>query len=283
MRSSKLEADTRNASRSGGSSMYALRTRASRIATALRYSAWRRWRRFVCLARSAVSCFRRACSDESSVSSEDTLASAESTAAWASSSSATTAESWEVSTPSCEFAWAISAWRAAMRASTAAFSPAGSSAAAGPTATSAATSPTRARDRRPIALVSLTHRSTLLRLAGQRLERRSHVPAKRADLCAIVLVRDGSGAMVELELLQRCERAVALLEQLEPASLVVVELVERVDSGSGSRRKGSATATTHATASAAPSRSAKVNASPEGRPRKLARRASAARACRATA
>ena len=74
--------------------------------------------------------------------------------------------------------------------------------------------------------------------AGQRLERRRHVPAKRADLCAVVLVGDGAGAVVELELLQRRERAVALLEQREPPPLVVVELVERVRLGLGLPQEG---------------------------------------------
>ena len=55
-----------------------------------------------------------------------------------------------------------------------------------------------------------------------------HVSAERSDLGTVVLVGDRAGAVLELELLERGERAIALLEQLEPSPLVLVEVVERV-------------------------------------------------------
>jgi len=160
-------------------------------------------------------------------------ASASATADCALSSSATTAESCDVRTPSCALDCAMSDCSAAMRVSTAAFSSAGSSADAGATATSERTSPRRASRRRPIGLVSPTDRSTLPRVALERLQSRRDVAPENADLRAVVLVRHGPGAMVELELLERRERAIALLEQLEMTELALAKVVERVGLGLG--------------------------------------------------
>ena len=87
--------------------------------------------------------------------------------------------------------------------------------------------------RRPIPLVSLIGWSTLPRLAPERLQRRGHVAAKRPELRAVVLVRDGARPMLELELLERSERAISLLEELEPVPFRVVQIIERVRLGLG--------------------------------------------------
>src|SRR5437667_1511160 len=55
-------------------------------------------------------------------------------------------------------------------------------------------------------------------------------PAQRADELRVVLVGDLSGAVVELQLLQRGESAVAFLRELEPTPLELVRLDEPVTS-----------------------------------------------------
>lgn len=54
-----------------------------------------------------------------------------------------------------------------------------------------------------------------------------------ADEGAIVLVGHRPRAVVELELLQRRERTIPLLEELQPSTLRLVDLVQRVGVGLG--------------------------------------------------
>ena len=94
----------------------------------------------------------------------------------------------------------------------------------------------------------------------ERLQRGRRARAERRRP-AVVLVRDLARAVVELELLERPERPVALLEQREPPLLERVEPARRSSSAaSGSRRNGRATTRTRATASSAPSTSASGHA-----------------------
>src|SRR5205823_5855602 len=58
-------------------------------------------------------------------------------------------------------------------------------------------------------------------------------PPQRPHLEAVVLVRDLARAVVELELLQRCQRSVPLLREREPPALELARLVEGV-----ARRRG---------------------------------------------
>src|SRR5581483_1775644 len=58
-----------------------------------------------------------------------------------------------------------------------------------------------------------------LRSELERPQRLRRPPAKRPDELAVVLVRDLPRAVVELELLQRGQRAVALLLELEAPAL----------------------------------------------------------------
>ena len=257
IRSSKLDADTRNASRSGGSSMYAVRTRASRIATALVYSASKpfeparlRWRGAPS-ARSRRSC----CADKLGLERDDR---------WPRRSDrglgvldlrrrrprAGRSGRLPVRSPGRSLPGERRCGRRLPPSR-----PPDRPLRQAPTATSARTSPTRASG-------SPSHRSSFAHRQARpssdsrakRLERRSDVAAKRADLRAVVLVGDRSRAMVELELPQRGERTVALLEQLEPPSLVLVETRRARRTRARARAgTGSATTTTHATASAAPS------------------------------
>ena len=62
----------------------------------------------------------------------------------------------------------------------------------------------------------------------ERAQRLRRPLPQRPDEVAVVGVRDLAGAMVELELLQRGERTVALLCQLEPALLELVRRREPV-------------------------------------------------------
>ena len=82
---------------------------------------------------------------------------------------------------------------------------------------------------------------------------------QRADELAVVLVRDLAGAVVELELLQRGERAIALLGERQPPLFQLVRPGERVVLRLRARA-GKARATKHdeATASTAPTTSAAV-------------------------
>ena len=73
---------------------------------------------------------------------------------------------------------------------------------------------------------SSRHRSAVARRA--RAARGRGRAAQRADERAVVLVVDLAGAVVELELLQRGERAVALLDQREPPLLGGRRRVEAV-------------------------------------------------------
>src|SRR5438876_11347341 len=56
----------------------------------------------------------------------------------------------------------------------------------------------------------------------------SGAAAERTDEPAIVLVGDLAGAMVELELLQRCECAVAFLGECKAALLELVRSIESI-------------------------------------------------------
>ncbi len=71
----------------------------------------------------------------------------------------------------------------------------------------------------------------LRRLSGTQVKRahclRRSLP-QRADELAVVVVRDLPGTVVELELFQRGERAVAFLCKLEPALLELVRRREPV-------------------------------------------------------
>src|SRR6266536_2922748 len=62
----------------------------------------------------------------------------------------------------------------------------------------------------------------------QRTQGLRRPPAQRPDELAVVLVGDLAGAMVELELLQGRQRAVALLRELQPAALELIGLAEPV-------------------------------------------------------
>src|SRR6185503_15743245 len=62
----------------------------------------------------------------------------------------------------------------------------------------------------------------------QRAQRLGHTRAQRPDELQVVLVRDLARPMVELELLERRERAVTLLRELERAPLEGARLVETV-------------------------------------------------------
>src|SRR5918995_6366513 len=115
-----------------------------------------------------------------------------------------------------------------MRASTAAFSLSGVWAAAAAASTSEIASAKTANRRRPMSLVSPIGGPTLPGFSPERLQRRGNVASQWADLRPVVLVGDRPGPVLELELLERRERAVARLEQVEPPALVLVELVEDV-------------------------------------------------------
>ena len=146
---------------------------------------------------------------------------------------------------------AISACSAAMRASTAAFSSAGSSAAAGPTSDERQRRARRGRaDRRPIGS-SFAHRQVdpPPTRGLERLQRRGHVPAKRADERAVVLVGDlpvrwsNSSSFSAASARSRSSASSSRRRSSSSSSS------SASDSGSGSRRNGSATTTTQATAS----------------------------------
>ena len=108
--------------------------------------------------------------------------------------------------------------------------------------------------------------------------RRRPRAAQRADERAVVVVVDLAGAVVELELLQRGERVVALLDQQQPLLLGLGRRVETVVVGAGRRRNGSATSRTATPRSARPGRARSCSREREPRDR-----AAAARARRATA
>ena len=67
----------------------------------------------------------------------------------------------------------------------------------------------------------------------ERAQRLGRLASQRPHERAVVLVRDLPGAVVELELLERPERAVAALGQLEPPPVDLVRLVEHVAAGIG--------------------------------------------------
>ena len=75
-------------------------------------------------------------------------------------------------------------------------------------------------------------------------------PAERAYQRLVVLVRDGSSPVVELELLERSKRSIAR-STCQAAPLGLVDSSRLSDTESGSLRNGIATATTHRTASRA--------------------------------
>src|SRR5262245_36483541 len=77
-------------------------------------------------------------------------------------------------------------------------------------------------------LLLLLGRCLLRREPVERAQRLGRLPAERADERAVVLVRGRARAVVELEFLQRRERAVALLEQREPPYLGLVADVQLV-------------------------------------------------------
>ena len=116
----------------------------------------------------------------------------------------------------------------------------------------------------------------------ERLQRRRSLTPQRPDLRAVVVVGDRPGPVVELELLECGERAVARLERARDDAARPASSSSRAsESGSGSRRNGSATTTTQATASAAASSKASVNGSP-GVPTSLAACATSRRCSRAS-
>lgn len=65
----------------------------------------------------------------------------------------------------------------------------------------------------------------------ERSQRLGRLPSKRADEAAVVLVRDLADAMIELELLEGGEGAVARLSELEAAPVELVRLLEDVPIG----------------------------------------------------
>src|SRR6266545_2272840 len=67
-----------------------------------------------------------------------------------------------------------------------------------------------------------------LRPRLERSERLGRLTAERADERAVVLVRDLAASVVELELLERAERPVAALQQLDLAPFELARLVEAV-------------------------------------------------------
>ena len=69
----------------------------------------------------------------------------------------------------------------------------------------------------------------------ERLQRVGGAASQRTDERAVVLVGHLARAVVELELLQRGERAVALLDELEPPSLQHVGLVDSIVLGRRAR------------------------------------------------
>ena len=213
---------------SGGSSMYAARTRASRMATPCRTRPGGA-RAAGSASRAALRAARAGCARiESSASSAPTAASASSTAACALSTSAATAESCDVRTPSCAFDCAMSALQ-------------GRDARVDCRLLVRGIVRCRRRDddqrenepeegeQSPSHRSSFAHRQVdPPRNRARAPEARRDVAAEHADLRAVVLVGDRARAVVELELLEGRERAVARLEQLEPTDLVLVEFVERV-------------------------------------------------------
>src|SRR5688572_26678585 len=120
-----------------------------------------------------------------------------------------------------------------MRASTVAFSLSGVCAEAAVASANASTRQTTAEARRAIPLFSPMPGSTLPGIAVECLQRRGHVAAQRADLRPVVHVRDRARPVLELELLERPQRPVSLLEELEPAPFVLIELVELIRLGLG--------------------------------------------------
>ncbi len=117
-------------------------------------------------------------------------------------------------------------------------------------------------------------------------ERLAGLPPERADERPVVLIRDLACPVVELELLQRRQSAIALLDEAQPGLLVRTRACPAASSRPGAgRRSGRATKTTHATASRAPRARARISATRRARPRprrRSVRRAVAARARRAT-
>jgi hypothetical protein len=86
-----------------------------------------------------------------------------------------------------------------------------------------------------LAMRADTRLGVRLRPRVERPERLRGAPAQRTDERAVVLVRHLAGAVVELELLQRRQRAVPLLDELEPPALERVRLVEPVVLGRRAR------------------------------------------------
>ena len=77
----------------------------------------------------------------------------------------------------------------------------------------------------------------------QRLHRPGSLGPQRRDESAVVLVRDLAGAVVELELLQRIERTVSLLDERQPLPPALVQRpsLSSAAATAGSRRNGRAT------------------------------------------
>jgi hypothetical protein len=65
----------------------------------------------------------------------------------------------------------------------------------------------------------------------KRVQRRRDISSQCTHLRSVVLVGDRARAVVELEIAERREGAIACLEQIQPASLPVVELLEYVRLG----------------------------------------------------
>jgi hypothetical protein len=62
----------------------------------------------------------------------------------------------------------------------------------------------------------------------ERAQRLGGATSKRTDKSPVVVVGDLAGPVVELELLERCQRAVTLLGEREPSLLELVRLQETI-------------------------------------------------------
>ena len=272
---------------SGGSSMYALRTRASRIATALSYSAWSRSSRRVCDAEQRRELVEPSASRRQlRLERRDACLGrrrpqpAHPRAPRPRPRAATSARPPAASTRDL----APAALRCARRRP-----PSRSSMVAGGGGAGGDERERQPGEREgvavPFALVSLAGWSTLPRISGSSAcKRRRHLAAQRADLRSVVLVRDRPGAMVELELLER-RRAHGRVPRGARAGAARRRRARRARRTRARARGGTAARPRRRRRRRAPrrARNASVNALRAVRPRTRARRAFAARDGRARA